>query len=259
MNWVSILTIKSACYAIVLLVIGWILAKRMASIAEKYCEKHFSRHFAILIRRLIFYVIIIGFLISALQQLGFNLTVLIGAAGVFTVAISFASQTAASNLISGFFMIFERPFSLGDSIEVKGISGTVEAIDLLSTKIRTPDNRIVRIPNETMIKSEITNLSYFPTRRIDLFIGISYENDIVKAKDAFLQTAESCPGVLKSPEPSVLLNTFADSNIELKCMVWVNRTDFVNVKSSLQEMIKTRFDQDNIEIPYPQLTLRRAE
>lgn len=259
MHWLSTLHLKSILYAIVLLLVGWILAKRFGNLAQKYGEQKLSYHFASLTRRMVFYVIFLGFLISALQQLGFNLSVLIGAAGIFTVAISFASQTAASNLISGIFMIFERPFSLGDSIVVKGISGTIEAIDLLSTKLRTADNCIIRIPNETMNKSEITNLSYFPTRRIDLIIGIGYENDIGKARKAFIDTANICPGVLDTPEPSVLINHFADSNIELKCMVWVNRADYVNVKSQLQEMIKTRFDQDNIEIPYPQLTIRRAE
>lgn len=258
MSWISTLALKSALYAILLVVIGWIIGQRASRLAKKYGEKRLSLDFANLIRRIVFYLIFLGFLVSALQQLGFNLTVLIGAAGVFTVAISFASQTAASNLISGLFMIFERPFSLGDSIEVKGILGTVEAIDLLSTKLKTADNRLVRIPNETLIKSEITNYSYFATRRIDLIIGISYEADISAAKEACLFAIKTCPGILNNPAPNVIVNTFADSAIELKCMAWVNRVDLVGVKSQLQEMIKIQLDQEKIDIPYPQLTIRKA-
>ena len=258
MSWISTLPFKCAFYSIILLIVGWIIARRCAYLAEKFAKKRFSLHFAKLIRRVIFYFIFIGFLVSSLQQLGFDLTVLIGAAGVLTVGLSFASQTAASNLISGLFMIFERPYSLGDSIEVKGIIGTVEAIDLLSTKLKTADNRLVRVPNETMIKSEIINYSYFPTRRIDLIIGISYENDIEKAKQACLAVSKTCPGILENPEATIIVNGFADSAIELKFMVWVQRTELLKVKSELQQMIKKRFDEENIEIPYPQLTISKA-
>ncbi|MCC5791557.1 MAG: mechanosensitive ion channel family protein [Legionellaceae bacterium] len=258
MQWLSTLPLKSIFYAILLFVVGLMIAKRTAQFAEKYTMKHFSRHQASLVRRLIFYTIFLGFLVSALQQLGFNLTVLIGAAGVLTVAISFASQTAASNLISGIFMIFERPFLIGDFIEVKGIGGTVDAIDLLSTKLKTPDNRVVRIPNETMIKSEITNLSYFPTRRIDLLIDISYKNDIDAARQVLLELARECTTVLPEPPPTVLLSSFAESSIQLKYMLWVERANVISTRSLLQEKIKTRFDEAGIEIPYPQLTLHRG-
>lgn len=245
-------------WAVGLTLFGFFAAQRFSQLIEKTMAKRFSRHHTMLFSRVMFYSIFIIFLFSGLQYLGFNLSVLLGAAGVFTVAISFASQTAASNLISGIFLLFEHPFKVGDTIEMKGINGVVESIDLLSTKLKTSDNRLVRIPNEAMIKSEITNLSYFDTRRIDLTIGVAYQSDIPQVKSSLISIAENCEQALKYPEPTVVINNFAASAVELKFMVWVNTADASQVKNYLQERIKHCFDQEGIEIPFPQVTIHRV-
>ncbi|WP_019218285.1 mechanosensitive ion channel family protein [Legionella tunisiensis] len=183
---------------------------------------------------------------------------MLGAAGVFTVAISFASQTAASNLVSGIFLLFERPFKVGDTIEVKGINGIVDSIDLLSTKLKTPDNKLVRIPNEAMIKSEITNLSYFSTRRIDLIISVAYDCNITQVKAMLLAIADNCELVLKDPAPYVTIDNFANAAVELKFMIWVNTVDVSVVRNVLQETIKHQFDREGIETPLPQVTVHRV-
>jgi len=126
-------------YAVCLFVFGYFIAKRFSIIVDRAFAKRFSRHHTMLIRRSVFYLIFTIFAVTSLQHIGFHLSVLLGAAGVFTVAISFASQTAASNLISGIFLLFEHPFKVGDTVEVKGINGVVDSIDLLSTKLKTPD------------------------------------------------------------------------------------------------------------------------
>ena len=123
------------------------------------------------------------FCVSALRELGFKLSVLLGAAGVLTVAVGFASQTSASNIISGLFLLGERPFSVGDVIRVGSTTGEVLSIDLLSAKLRTFENLFVRIPNETLIKSEVTNLSRLPVRRLDLKIGIAYKEEVGENKE----------------------------------------------------------------------------
>ncbi|MGQ3892160.1 mechanosensitive ion channel family protein [Legionella sp. CNM-4043-24] len=238
--------------------VGYILARQVRRLTERAMAHHFSRHHVVLVSRALFYMIFILFTISGLQHLGFNLSVLLGAAGVFTVAISFASQTAASNLISGVFLLFERPFKMGDNIEIKGINGTVESIDLLSTKIKTSDNKLVRVPNEALIKSEITNLSYFKTRRIDLLISVAYSCDIENIKDILLTVASKCPNVLPDPAPKVAVNRFVDSSIELKIMVWTLNEDFSSVKNQLQENIKEQFDLAGIELPSPLVTINRV-
>jgi small conductance mechanosensitive channel len=211
-----------------------------------------------LMRRLIFYVLFILFLISALNHLGFKLSVLLGAAGIFTVAIGFASQTAASNLVSGIFLLFEQPFKAGDTIQVNNITGTVDSIDLLSTKIKTADNLLVRLPNEALIKSNITNISYFPTRRFDIIIGVSYDSPIDKAKSLLIKLATEHKLILKTPEPRVIIENFADSAIELKLQAWTKNKDNLTAKNELKEEIKATFDKENIDIPFPQVTIHKS-
>lgn len=250
--------IINTCYALCLIILGYFFAQRAGIVAERALLKRFSRHHTMLIRRFVFYSMFMIFAVAGLQQIGFKLSVLLGAAGVFTVAISFASQTAASNLISGIFLLFEHPFRVGDSVEVKGISGIVDSIDLLSTKLKTSDNRLVRIPNEAMIKSEITNLSYFATRRLDLDVAVAYDCDVGQVKNMLLTIAGKCPEVLKEPTPTVTVNNFANAAIELKFMVWVNTADVSNARSTLQEQIKQQFDAAGIVTPSPQFTVQRV-
>lgn len=245
-------------YALALLVGGYLIAKQFSRLVKRAMAHHFSRHHVVLVSRALFYLIFGLFAISSLQHMGFNLSVLLGAAGVFTVAISFASQTAASNLISGIFLLFERPFKMGDNIEVKGINGIVESIDLLSTKIKTADNKLVRVPNEALIKSEITNLSYFKTRRIDLIVNVAYNTNLDVLKPLMLAMAEQCPQALKDPAPKISINGFVDSAIQLKLMVWTLTDDLSAVKNTLQEGIKHEFDQAGIEMPQSQINIHRV-
>lgn len=244
-------------YAFLLATMGYFIARQLSRITDKTMSKRFSRHQASLAKRLVFYLIFLIFIISALQQLGFKMTVLLGAAGVFTVALSFASQTAASNLVSGIFLLFEHPFKVGDVIQVKGLTGTVDSIDLLSTKILTADNMRIRIPNESIMKSDITNMSYFNKRRVDIIISVAYATDIEQAKTILIGLAKSHEKVLSKPLPDVIIDKFADSAIELKFMVWAKTTEVASVKNQLHELIKKEFEVAGIEMPFPQLTLHQ--
>ncbi|CEK09718.1 mechanosensitive ion channel family protein [Legionella hackeliae] len=245
-------------YALSIFFIGYLVAKRIAVITERTLGKRFSRHHTLLASRFTFYLVFTIFFVTSLQHLGFKLSVLLGAAGIFTVAVSFASQTAISNLVSGIFLLFEQPFKVGDTVEIKGINGIVDSIDLLSTKLKTPDNKLVRIPNEAMIKSEITNLSYFSTRRIDLIIAVAYDCDIAHVKTKLLTIADNCDKVLKDPLPNVTIDNFANSAVELKFMVWVNTAELAAARNLLQEIIKQQFDLAGIEAPPPQVTVHRV-
>lgn len=257
LHFVNSTKVLNSFYAIGLLVFGYFLAKRIKVFVEHAMSSRFSRHHVMLVSRGAFYIIFAIFLVSSLQHLGFKLSVLLGAAGVFTVAISFAAQTAASNLISGIFLLFERPFKMGDNIEVKGISGIVESIDLLSTKLKTADNKLVRIPNEALIKSEITNLSYFTIRRIDLTLAVSYNSDITVVKKMLLELLLACDDVLKEPTPNIIINNFTGSAVELKIMAWVNTAEITRVKNKLQEAIKQQFDFAGIEMHSTQMTIHQ--
>ncbi|WP_237758265.1 mechanosensitive ion channel family protein [Legionella londiniensis] len=245
-------------YAVFVAVLGFFIARQVGAIVGKAVSKRFSRHLAVLSRRLIFYGLFLLFLISALQQIGFKMTVLLGAAGVFTVALSFASQTAASNLVSGIFLLFESPFKVGDTIRLKDMAGVVDSMDLLSTKIKTADNMRIRIPNETIMKSDIINMSYFKTRRVDMLIGVSYNTEIEHVKHILLTLLKAHPDVLQEPAMQVVINQFTDSAIELKLMFWAETGTVNQVKYELYEQIKQVFDKEGIEMPYRQMSLPQA-
>src|SRR5699024_9803457 len=160
-----------------------LLARFLASMMMRLVTGRLDAHRSMILRRTAFYLVLGLAVATALNTLGFKLGVLLGTAGVLSVAIGFASQTSVSNLISGLFLVGERPFGIGDSIKVGATSGEVLAIDLLSVKLRTFDNLLVRIPNETLIKSEVVNLSRFPTRRIELALRIGYKEDIGRVRE----------------------------------------------------------------------------
>ncbi|MFT6916171.1 MAG: small-conductance mechanosensitive channel [Motiliproteus sp.] len=241
--------------AILLLGGGYLLAKLASNGLGRLLSEHLTLHHLILIRRIAFYLILAMFCISALRELGFELSVLLGAAGILSVAVGFASQTSASNIISGLFLLGERPFSVGDVIRVGGTTGEVLSIDLLSAKLRTFDNLYVRIPNETLIKSEVTNLTRFPIRRLDLEIGIAYKEDVNRVSGVLKEVANANPLSLEEPEPMIVFMGFGDSAINLRFSLWVTKEKFLELKNSVQAEIKIAFDAANIEIPFPHRTL----
>jgi small-conductance mechanosensitive channel len=241
--------------AAVILLIGLVLGRLLASAAVRALSGKLDAHRAMIVRRAVFYAVLALAVASALNQLGFQLGVLLGAAGVLSVAIGFASQTSASNLISGLFLVGERPFGIGDVIRVGATSGEVLSVDLLSVKLRTFDNLFVRIPNETLIKSEVVNLSRFPIRRIDLLLGIAYKEDIARVRALLLAIAEDDPLCLEEPKPLFIVVGFGASSIDLQFSVWAKRENFLEVKNALYEQIKAGFDREGIEIPYPHMSL----
>ncbi|MCA9616745.1 MAG: mechanosensitive ion channel, partial [Myxococcales bacterium] len=167
-EWSQSIGWSSIARAIVIFLVGLLFARLLSGFLGRVVGARMDAQHRMLLRRAGFYPVVILSGAAGLRELGFDLSVFLGAAGILTVAVGFASQTSASNVISGLFLIGERAFGVGDVIEVGGISGEVLAIDLLSVKVRTFDNLFVRIPNETLVKSNVTNLSRFPLRRIDL-------------------------------------------------------------------------------------------
>jgi len=207
------------------------------------------------LRRFGSYVVLVLTAAWALQVAGVELSMLLGAAGILTVAIGFAAQTSASNLISGLFLMGERPFVVGDLVEVEGVTGFVLAIDLMSVKLRTFDNLMVRIPNETMLKTNVINLSHFPIRRVDLAVGVAYKEDITQVRALLFKVADRNPLCLEEPKPQFYFKAYGDSALELQFSAWTTQENFFALKSSLLQEIKEVFDRDGIEIPFPHLSL----
>lgn len=242
-------------HAAVMVVAGFFISGLVARSAYKLMIKHWTPHHSTLMKRLIYWLLLGLFLASALRHLGFSLSVLLGAAGILTVAIGFASQTSASNLISGLFLVAEKPFQLGDIIKVGTTTGEVLSIDLLSVKLRTFDNLFVRIPNESLIKTEVTNMTRFPIRRFDLLLGVAYREDIAQVREVLKAVADKNPLCLDEPEPLFLFTGFGESSLNIQFSVWTKRENFRDFRNQLQEDIKLAFDAAGIEIPFPHRTL----
>lgn len=247
--------ILSLARGITLVVVGFILARLAAGAATGLVESRLERQPAALVRRGVFHGIWVVFALAALHQVGFDLGVLLGAAGILSVAIGFASQTSASNLVSGLFLLAERPFELGDVITIAGTTGEVLSIDLLSVKLRTYDNLFVRIPNESLIKSEVRTLTRFPIRRADCAVSVAYREDLERVREILFDVADRDPLCLDEPEPVFILRGFGESGIEIQFSTWAERENFLAMRNGIQLEIKRAFDEAGIEIPFPQRSL----
>lgn len=237
--------------ALFILIVGLVVARLVSSVIGRLLQEHASTHHTTLWRRGAYYLVLGLFLVSMLRELGFNLGVLVGAAGIVTVAVGFASQTSASNLISGLFLLAEKPFQLGDIIKVGETTGEVLSIDLLSVKLRTFDNLYVRLPNESLIKSEVTTLTRFPIRRIDLPIGVAYKEDIGRVRDLLNEVADKNRLCLEEPKPVFIFKGYGESSLDIQYSVWAKRENFLELRNSIYEEIKKAFDEQGIEIPFP--------
>ena len=235
--------------------LGFPLLYLGAALSARTTRKRFSEQAGMLVSKGIWYLGTVILVVIVLQQMGFQITALLGAAGIVGIAIGFASQTSVSNIISGIFLVSERPFQVGDLISVGGTRGTVLSIDLLSVKLRTLDNMLVRIPNETMIKTEVTTITRFPIRRFDIQLGVAYKEDVRRVRGILAELARKNPFVLDEPEPLVLFTGFGDSALEFLFGVWFAKDDFLALRQSLLPEIKERFDAEGIEIPFPHRTL----
>lgn len=236
-----------------IIIVGLFLARRAASAVARISQLDTQQK--LLLQKAVYYALVTLVVAAGLSELGFDLKVLLGAAGLLTVAVGFAAQTSASNLISGLFLLVDRPFVVGDIIEINGIKGEVLTIDLMSCKLRTFDNVMVRVPNETMVKSEIKNLSFFPIRRIDLKLGVGYNENIVRVRDVLLDVATRNPLVLEEPPPLFLFEGFGDSSLNIQFSVWTLRENLLSTQNAILQEIKTAFDDAGIEIPFPHRTV----
>ena len=257
-SWSDILTKEffgSAIRIVVLLFVGFPLIFSVAALVGRSTRKRLTPQANMIIRKLIIYFGSIVIFIAVLHQSGYRLTALMGAAGIVGIAIGFASQTSVSNIISGLFLISEKPFAVGDIIQVGTTKGIILSIDLLSIKLRTFDNHLIRIPNEVIIKNEVRNISRFPIRRLDIDVGVAYKENVKKVREVLLDIAEKEPLCLDEPEPIVRFQNFGDSALEFLFAVWCVREDYLGLKKKIMQEIKERFDKEGIEIPFPHRTL----
>ncbi|MFC2085635.1 mechanosensitive ion channel family protein [Bacteroidota bacterium] len=241
--------------AVVTILAGLLIAKVLGTLAVRVVKKQSNPHLEMVARRTTFYLVAGLFVATGLSQMGFNIGILLGAAGFLTVAIGFASQSSASNIISGLFLLGEKSFEVGDVIRVGTTTGEVLSIDLLSVKIRTFDNLFVRVANENVIKSEITNLSRFPIRRLDMKIGVAYKEDLKLVFRVLEGVADANTLCLDEPVPLFIFEGYGDSALTLQFSVWCERNNFLQLKNQMHLEVKAAFDKHGIEIPFPHRSL----
>ncbi|HKJ40634.1 MAG TPA: mechanosensitive ion channel domain-containing protein, partial [Sunxiuqinia sp.] len=176
-----------------IIVIGLAIVYGLAFLVRRTITQSMSKQSKMIVNRIIIYTgfILVTFLV--LKELEVNLTAIFGAAGVVGIVIGIASQTSIGNIISGFFLVSEKSFELGDVIRIGDKTGTVYSVDLLSIKIKTFDNLLIRIPNQTVISTELVNITRFPVRRMDLTIGVAYKEDLRKVTEILTEVARKNP------------------------------------------------------------------
>ncbi len=196
--------------------------------------------------------LVIFVVIGTLAQLGFETTSLIAILGAAGLAIGLALQSSLSNLAAGVMILMFRPFKAGDYIEGAGVAGEVHGLHLFTTRLQTPDNKTIFVPNGKLMNDNITNFSRQPNRRLDLVIGISYSSDIGRAKDLLREILAEDPRVLPEPAPRIGVLALADSSVNLAVRPWARQEDYWDLYFDLLEKIKLTFDSAGIVIPFPQ-------
>lgn len=207
--------------------------------------------------RITYYLIITLGLIISFQFIGLDLSSLAVIFGLLSVGIGFGLQNITNNFISGLIVLFERPISVGDRVEVGGVEGDVLEINIRSTKIRTLNNISIIVPNQEFVGSNVINYSHGdPSYRLDLSVGVSYSSDLDKVLEVLHKVANDHPGIMKSPEPEVHLKEFGDSSWNMQLRLWVSDVkEYRHIRNEVNQSIVRAFRENNIEIPFPQRDL----
>lgn len=239
--------------AILIIVLGrWLARKVTGLLLYPLKKKEADISLVEFLESIIYWAFFIAVIIAALGQLGINTTSLLTVVGAAGLAVGLALKDSLSNFASGIMLIFFKPFKAGDFIKAGGISGTVQKISIFNTILHTPDNQKIFAPNSSIANSVITNVTANPTRRVDLTVGISYEDDIKKAKEVLAKILASDPRVLGDPAPVIAVSELADSSINLVVRPWVKSVDYWDVYFDLMEKFKPALEENGITIPFPQ-------
>lgn len=239
--------------ALIILIVGFLISKSLRKIAVKLLQK--SKLDAAVISFLgnVVYGLFITFvLLMALGELGVETTSFIAVLGAAGLAVGLALKDSLQNFAAGVMILGNKQFTIGHYVEAGGAAGTVDEIRLFHTKLKTPDNRVIYIPNSNIINNNITNFSSEATRRCDLEFGIGYNDDIDKAKQIILQLLSSDNRVLTETPPQIIVGSLGDSSVNIKVRAWVKKEDYWDFFFDMTENVKKKFDQEGVSIPFPQ-------
>jgi small-conductance mechanosensitive channel len=233
------------------LLLGISLAAAAGRLAARIFERRVGAHAGFIARKIVFLAFCAGIVAGTLAIYRIPAQGILAFGGITGIAVGFAAQTSFSNIISGIFLIFERSFRVGDVIRVGDVVGTVLSIDFLSVKVRTVENLFVRIPNESLIKSNVVNLTRFTVRRLDLKVSVAYDASLRKAVEILERAADEHPMVLKKPDPQIFVSALGDNGVEITVRVWIDREDYTAAQAEMLVALKEALDREGIEIPFP--------
>lgn len=249
------LTLEKVIPPLVLLLVGLVAVRLLLRLFDRALERSRLERAAYAMLRSVMKVLLYFILLLLVAaQLGVDVSSLIAILSVISLALSLAVQGALTNVVGGFTLLTTRPFKAGDFVELEDQSGTVLEVSVTYTKLQTPDNKIVSIPNSTAASARITNFSAAGTRRVDLTVSASYDSPVESVKAALLRAANS-PTSLFTPEPFVGVKEYGDSAITYVLQVWSSASDYWTTYFAVNEAISREFAQDGIEMTYPHLNV----
>lgn len=239
--------------AILIFIAGKWFARRFTNILAKIMEKQdVDITLVKFLKNILYYLILAAVLVAVAGQLGINTASFITIIGAAGLAIGLALKDSLSNFSSGVMLILFRPFKVGDAVTVASHTGKVIEISIFNTILFTPDNQKLIIPNGAISNSTIVNITANPTRRVDLVVGIGYDDDILKAKKTLEQILSEEDLILADPEPVIAVSNLGESSVDLVVRPWTKTEDYWTVYFNLTEKIKRVFDEEKISFPYPQ-------
>ncbi|MDR1400468.1 MAG: mechanosensitive ion channel family protein [Treponema sp.] len=218
-------------------------------------KRKLSAQHNFILRKSIKYTGVLIALFFVFRSMGIDTSALLGAAGVVGIVLGFAAQTTVASCISGFFLISEKPFRVGDAIQIDTLMGVVISVDLLSVKLRTFDNLFVRIPNETIIKANLITLTRYAVRRLDLAFSVAYKTNLEQARDVLMDIAAKNTYVLDNPAPLFRVDKFDERGVGIIMSLWFDKNFVLETKTSVLMDIKRRFDEERIELTYKKIDI----
>ena len=238
---------------IAMLIAGWILARLVRRSLRKFFERTaFDETLEVFLTNLVYWMVLIFVFVAVLRLVGFETTSMIAVLGAVGFALGLAMQGTLSNFSAGVMLLIFRPFKVGDFVEAGGISATVTEIGIFDTTLNTGDNIRVTAPNSEIYGKVIKNYSYNDTRRIDMVIGISYDDDIQVAVDTIRRVLGGDSRVLQNPEPLVAVSELGDSSVDLVVRPWCLRQDYSGLRFDLNRRLKEQLENCGCNLPYPQ-------
>jgi small-conductance mechanosensitive channel len=245
-------TIMDLLLAAGVLLLGIILAKTLQLYLRRSLSERLRRDHVQLIAKIVYYTLIVVAILVVLSVLGVDPSGLLVAGGIAGIVFGFASQSIVANLISGLFLLFERPVKIGEQVRIGEVSGFVEDINIISTTLRTYDGLYVRIPNEKVFTANITNFVTHVVRRFEYVVGIRYSDDADQAISIINRVIEEEPFALKEPTPQVFVDNLGDNSVNLIVRIWAPVSEWYSLKMKLLWMIKMALEAEGIEIAFPQ-------